>query len=103
MDKYKIDFGFKIIILLFITFMSIFSLKKFEYGLEKELIEYTTIEEQKNVIYDALVECYAIEGAYPENLNHLRKYGIIMDRKTYDYEYTLEESYLLPQVLIRLR
>jgi hypothetical protein len=56
-------------------------------------------EEIKSAILDACVECYALEGSYPPNLEFLRDhYGIILDEERFYYYYEVLASNLLPDV-----
>jgi len=39
----------------------------------------------EEIIDKAMIQCYALEGSYPGNLEHLEAYGVILDRTTYHY------------------
>lgn len=53
----------------------------------------------KEAIEMACVQCYAIEGSYPPNLDYLRDhYGIILDRDRYFYYYEIFASNVMPVV-----
>lgn len=47
------------------------------------------------------VQCYALEGAYPENLAYLEeRYGVSYDRKRYYVDYTYLASNLMPDITV---
>lgn len=49
----------------------------------------------------ATVQCYAIEGRYPPDLDYLEEnYGLILDREHYVYHYRLEGSNLMPEIQV---
>lgn len=49
----------------------------------------------------SIVQCYAIEGRYPANLEYLRdNYGLILDYDNYVYHYQRVAANLLPQVAV---
>lgn len=49
----------------------------------------------------ATVQCYAIEGKYPPDLDYLEEnYGLILDREHYVYHYRLEGSNLMPEIQV---
>ena len=41
----------------------------------------------EDIIKKAAVQCYALEGAYPEDIYYLKNYGIIFDEDRYYYRY----------------
>jgi hypothetical protein len=52
----------------------------------------------------AAVNCYAIEGAYPENLDYLKKhYGLRYDERRYLVTYDAFSQNLLPDVFVIAR
>jgi hypothetical protein len=52
----------------------------------------------REAVYDALITCYALEGSYPDSLDHLaQNYGLILDRDRYIYHYSIFASNILPE------
>jgi len=52
----------------------------------------------------ASVQCYALEGFYPRNLDYLiERYGIMVDRDTYFVHYQYTADNLAPDVTVLLR
>lgn len=43
--------------------------------------------EVSEIIEKALVQCYALEGSYPSDIEYLKKYGIIFNTDKYIYYY----------------
>ena len=37
------------------------------------------------IIDKALIQCYALEGSYPPNLEYLESYGVILDKAHFNY------------------
>lgn len=53
----------------------------------------------KKIIQSESVQCYALEGAYPPDLEYLVKnYGLILNHKRYYYDYTIFASNISPQI-----
>lgn len=53
------------------------------------------------VINRALLQCYALEGAYPESLDHLAaNYGVILNENLYYYHYEPYGANIAPIVQI---
>lgn len=49
----------------------------------------------------AAVQCYAIEGSYPPDLNYLRdNYSIILDEERYFYHYDIQGSNITPNIVV---
>ncbi|MGI6151568.1 MAG: hypothetical protein ACOYIR_06415 [Christensenellales bacterium] len=58
----------------------------------------------RQAVLRAAVNCYAIEGAYPENLNYLKKhYGLRYDERRYLVSYDAFSQNLLPDVFVFVR
>ena len=73
------------------------------YGLD--LLSRTSEQEQKaaveRAIQKSLVNCYAIEGAYPPDIAYLEKhYGLIIDHEAYVVDYQTIGSNIRPSVLV---
>ena len=53
----------------------------------------------KDAVQKAAVQCYALEGSYPPDLNYMVKhYGLIMDSKRFYYRYEVFASNILPEI-----
>lgn len=71
-------------------------------------ISYTgkqTKEEQKQYLEQAIqrcmMQCYAIEGRYPESLSYIEEnYGLIYDKATFFIDYRVVGSNLKPEVAV---
>ena len=49
----------------------------------------------------AAVQCYAIEGKYPQNLEYLSdNYGLLLDDSKYVYHYQLMASNMMPEIKV---
>lgn len=62
-----------------------------------------TKEEQKLYLEEAIqrcmMQCYAIEGRYPESLTYIEEnYGLIYDKETFFIDYRVVGSNLKPEV-----
>ena len=56
---------------------------------------------QKKAIERAAVLCYALEGFYPPQIDHLeKKYGLIVDRGKFMVSYKTFGSNIRPEVLV---
>jgi hypothetical protein len=60
-------------------------------------------ERVRNIIDRALVQCYALEGSYPVDLEHLVHYGVIIDTDRYVFAYELFAINIKPTVTVVLR
>ena len=55
----------------------------------------------RDTIKKAAVQCYAIEGSYPTDLNYLVKnYGIVLNENSYFYHYVFIGSNTMPDVSV---
>lgn len=55
---------------------------------------------EKN-IRNAATSCYAIEGAYPQNIEYLEKnYGLIIDKDGYAVQYEATGSNFMPSIIV---
>ena len=49
----------------------------------------------------SVVQCYAIEGRYPFDLEYLEdNYGLILDRERFVYHYQMVGANILPQIVV---
>ena len=60
-------------------------------------------ERIKEVIDKALVQCYALEGSYPSNIDHLKNYGVIIDTDRYFYYFEAIAVNIKPMVQVILK
>jgi hypothetical protein len=57
-------------------------------------------ESVRKIINKALVQCYALEGTYPSEIEYLEKYGVILNRDYYVYYYDFIVSNIMPDVMV---
>lgn len=60
---------------------------------------------QKEILETALnrsiVQCYAVEGNYPESISYLEEhYGITYDKKRFSIDYEIVGANLMPEVTV---
>lgn len=80
---------FAVIIALFISGVNTASASA-----EKESLRIT-----QQAIKKAMVNCYAIEGAYPQNIEYLEQhYGVLIDHEKYIVTYETMGSNIIPYV-----
>ena len=54
-----------------------------------------------DAVHNAALTCYAVEGAYPENLDYLRAhYGLAYDESRYRVTYDAFGSNLMPEIYV---
>ena len=59
------------------------------------------IESVRASIENAVLQCYALEGHYPPNIQYLKEnYSIIINEDAYIYHYDIEASNIMPTVLV---
>ena len=68
----------------------------------------STLERQQeslvNAVHRDIVQCYAIEGVYPPDLDYLKEhYGLTWDPNTFFVDYEPIASNLYPDVTVMLR
>ena len=79
------DFYGKLIILLLIGFIVIYliyAMVKFGGGNAER-----QTESVEKIINKALLQCYALEGYYPTDLEYVQKYGVVFNNDKYIYWY----------------
>lgn len=55
----------------------------------------------KQAVVRSAVQCYAIEGRYPEDIAYLEEhYGLVLDREHYLYHYERIGSNLMPEIAV---
>jgi hypothetical protein len=57
-------------------------------------------EKIKEIIDRALIQCYALEGAYPNDIRYLSKYGVLFNNEEYEYYYELTWATYMPVVAV---
>lgn len=58
-------------------------------------------ESTRDAIIKGAVQCYAVEGRYPEDLSYLEKhYGVRYDKKKFIVSYEITGSNRMPQVTV---
>lgn len=99
----KFNFIFKVSITVLISIIALVSISKFEHNITQERITSMSTEDIETVLNEALVTCYAVEGAYPSSVKYLKHYGIEFDDEKYVYDYNVINSYELPKLNVSLR
>lgn len=58
-------------------------------------------QQLEDALRRAAVSCYAMEGAYPANVDHLcAVYGLQWDKDRYEIAYVLTASNLMPDITV---
>lgn len=96
--KNKLGILSVIVIILLVVYMY--------YGIDSA--EENTGEENYKVLSDAIirsaVQCYAIEGFYPPDIEYLEdNYGLMVDRDKYFISYSVFASNIMPQITVFLK
>lgn len=78
----------------------------FYYGVEN--VQNTNEEEKFEILSDAIkrsaVQCYAIEGFYPPNIEYLEdNYGLVVDHDNYVISYRVFASNIMPDIEVYLK
>lgn len=68
-------------------------------------MESTNFEKSCNILADSVrkmaVQCYAIEGQYPQDLDYLQKnYGLSYNEKRFEVHYELIGANLMPDIFV---
>ena len=59
------------------------------------------LESLENAVYRGVVQCYALEGTYPPNLDYLKEhYGLTYDTEKYFVDYQIFSSNMMPDITI---
>ncbi|MCH5270252.1 MAG: hypothetical protein J1E83_05830 [Lachnospiraceae bacterium] len=62
------------------------------------------MESLENALNRSITQCYAVEGAYPPNLEYIKEhYGLIYDEELFYVDYQPIGSNIMPDVTILLR
>lgn len=89
--------GFKtaVFLLLFVLVSSLLTMGADSKVREKQL------EFLEEAVQRSAVQCYALEGRFPDNLSYLEdNYGLIIDHRNYVVHYETRGDNLLPQIRI---
>lgn len=89
------------LVLSIIIFSAVIGIFLFAVG---KMSEKTTAEQEKSLV-EALnrgvVQCYAVEGSYPENLDYLKKhYGISYDETHFFVDYSPRGENIMPDITV---
>jgi hypothetical protein len=57
----------------------------------------------EEILNDAVVQCYALEGAYPPDVEYLQKYGVILNKSKYMYRYEFFFENIAPNITVVTR
>ena len=64
----------------------------------------TTVQQQKSLesaLQRGIIECYALEGSYPESLQYLEEhYGVIYNKKQFFVDYQPIAENIMPNVTV---
>ncbi|MBN2851614.1 MAG: hypothetical protein JXQ23_02625 [Clostridia bacterium] len=81
-----------IMIIFLFSLIVIFSIKSIDNNYAENQVK--TVEK---TIKQAIVQCYALEGSYPPDLEYLKEnYGIIINTDKYIYHYEIFASNIMP-------
>ncbi|MDO4522994.1 MAG: hypothetical protein Q4B57_07615 [Eubacteriales bacterium] len=59
------------------------------------------LESLRMAVHRDMVQCYAMEGRYPESLEYMEQhYGLLYDKETYFIDYEITGSNLMPDVTV---
>lgn len=59
------------------------------------------IRQLEQVLHRTAVACYAVEGAYPPNVEYMREhYGLTYDESRYQVHYELFASNFMPEITV---
>lgn len=67
----------------------------------QKAVEQDALDNVKTTIENGVTMCYAIEGAYPESVDYLRKnYGVVIDSSKYIVHYECFAANIRPTITI---
>ena len=70
-------------------------------GFDRKGLQDRQTELVKDSVVSCIVQCYALEGKYPDDLEYLAEnYGLVMDSDRYIYHYDKFASNILPYVQV---
>lgn len=60
-----------------------------------------SLKQMQDTISRAVLNCYAIEGCYPESIDYVEKhYGLQIDHERYDVFYEIFAQNLMPEITV---
>jgi hypothetical protein len=94
----RVAFGNILAIVLFVGIMALFII-----GVNAiaQTGEQEQLEAVQSAILKAVIQCYALEGQYPPNLDYLTgNYGLSIDREKFIVYYVYIASNLMPEITV---
>ncbi|MBE0449625.1 MAG: hypothetical protein IBX70_02145 [Clostridia bacterium] len=92
----KIAFTLLLIIVGVIFIQSFIGVSRFDNYSENE-----RIQALETAVTKAAVQCYAIEGSYPPDIDYLAEhYGLVVNKDAYFYHYEIVASNILPVIAV---
>ena len=58
------------------------------------------LETIKTMIERAAIQCYALEGGFPPNIEHLQNYGVVLNNDKFFYVYDVIGSNVMPSIQV---
>ncbi len=98
---YRNLFGLnKVIHYVFMIIIVIAVVKATTFFFENNSQNNTTNQILERNINSALMQCYALEGAYPSDIYHLKEYGIMFQDEDFYYYYEYINGGIMPMVSV---
>lgn len=92
-NKFKI---LSIMLIILFTFYFYYSVNNVQKSREEKQFEILS-----DAIKKSAVQCYAIEGFYPPNIEYLEdNYGLIVDHDKYVISYIVFASNIMPEIIV---
>ena len=99
-QKNKRQFPTSILITL-MTFAAVVVICVFGFRDISKTAEAERLNSTRQAVMRATVQCYAIEGRFPQNLEYLKeRYGLILDYERFIYVYDIMGSNLMPEIQV---
>lgn len=87
-------------VILFVAVAAVFVYLMNDFGRSTISRQQTSLE---NAIHRDIIQCYALEGVYPPDLDYLKEhYGLTWDTETFFVDYEPIGSNLYPDVTVRM-
>lgn len=97
-EKTREVFIFVLYVLIFVIVL-IFLIKEVHIWSDKNLTKQKDI--LQNALNHSMVQCYAVEGRYPESIEYLEKhYGITYDKENFFVDYEIVGSNIMPEITV---
>lgn len=94
MKTEKVGIGISLLIVLVVTVTLFSSIHRDLNQAGEESLHHIT-----EAVKRAAVQCYALEGSYPPDLEYLEEhYGLVLNRDAYFYHYEIIGSNIMPQI-----